>query len=215
MGDNRHQYGFRWARAWNSTAVPPVNEVPVASGLAFTLNGGAACDINEGDPVTRLNTGYVTVCEGTENTALSALGIVQGIGNHGCVFDGTNMSPINKVVNGGGVYGTNFERQTKLMITPADAGYWELDCDDKTTATTYAAYLAFFEENVDIVLTAGSEPKLDPMIDISTHAVTATLKWRIVQVSDTMENKDFSGKYVKLIIKANVWQGAASTALGV
>ena len=215
MGDNRHIYGFRWSRSWNANAVPPVIEVPVASGLAFTLNGGSACDLNVGDPITMLSTGYATMSAGTENSPLNTMGIIIGIGNHGKVYDGTTMAPNNKVPNGGGVYGTNYENQTKLLISPIDSGYWECDCDDKTSYTTYATYFAIVNYNVDHVLTAGSEPKADPMLDISTAATTNTLKWCIMGLSDTFENKDFAGKYVKLLVRSNIGQQPWSSTTGI
>lgn len=213
MSDNVHRYGFRWARSYNASAIPgPVNWVPVASGYNGSITGGSAIDINVGDPVVRLGTGYFAHAAGSETTVVAPYGIVVAIGK---VWDGSLMQSVNKVVNSGGVYGTNLNHQTMIGVVPIDQGYWEVDADDNTTATTRATYLALFGENVNHVLTTGSEPLADPMIDISTHATSNALTFRLEDLSNTVENKDLSGKYVKLIVKANLAQQPWSSATGV
>lgn len=214
MANNTYKYGFRWVGSFDGKSEPKPIPRPVASGLAYTPNGGSACDINVGDPVIQLNTGYVTIADGSEGSggALKTYGIVMGFGR---VFDGALMQPVNKLVNGGGVYGTNYERQTFVHVVPAANNIWEIDVDDNTTFTTYATYLAAIGENADHILVLGSEPKVQPRLDISTHATTNTLQWRIVGISQTQENQDYSGTGVKLYVTPNLTQQAPYNSTGV
>jgi hypothetical protein len=212
MADNRHLYGFRWSRSYNASAIPgPVEWVRLATAYNGSITGGSAIDTNVGDPMVGLSTGYFAHAAGSETTAVAAYGIVVGIGK---VWDGSLMQSVNRVVNSGGAYGTNLTRQTKIAVVPVDQGYWEIDCDDKTTATDLAGYLALKGENTNHVLTTGSEPLANPLLDISLHNTTALL-WRIVDVSDTIENRDLSGLYTKLIVKANVAQMSWSSSTGI
>jgi hypothetical protein len=47
------------------------------------------------------------------------------------------------------------------------------------------------------------QPRCNPVLDISTHATTAALMFRIVGVSKSRENADFSGANVKLLVQLN------------
>lgn len=211
MGDNRHLYGFRWATSYNGGRTPIPIWLPVASAYNGSISGGSAIDINEGDPVVGLSDGTVAHAAGAETTAVAPYGIVVGFGK---VWDGSLMQPVNKILNSSGAYGSNLTRQTKVAVVPIDQGYWEIDVDDNTTATTLAGYQAFVNENVNHILKTGSEPLADPMLHITGHATTNTLLFRIANISNSVENKDFSGKYVKLIVKANVAQMSWSSATG-
>ena len=214
MADNAKGHpGFKWVRAINGGKdMPAPSKVPVASAYQGAINGGSSIDINIGDPVRRLSTGYWAVADGSEGAAAGVTvgGIVVGIAPY---FDGTSMVPGNRLP-GATTYGTNFERQSFIYVVPANAGYWAIDCDDKVTATTYAAYLAFLGENADHVLTTGSEPKSNCLLDISDHK-TATAQWRIEEISGSAKNQDFSGLYVELIVRINEGQQPEFTATGI
>lgn len=214
MADNLHYRGFKWSFAANGgRPAPAVMWVPLASGYTFTINGGAVpLDLSPGMPVTRLSTGYWSHAAGNEaagNNGAPVDGIVAEIGPY---YDGTAMIRNNKFPSGQGVYGTNFERQTMIGIVDAAAGYWEVDCDDKTTATTYAAYLAFLGENADHRFV--DQANGDCMLDISTHG-TATAQWRIEYISKAASNVSFADSYVKLVVRVNESHNPPFTATGV
>lgn len=215
MADNAIKYGFRWHRAINGKNIPMPEEVIIASATSFDVNSGAQnVSLRIGDPVTRLSTGGVTLCDGSEGAGggVALYGIVVGVLPY---YDATAgyMRPSNSVPDAV-TYGSNLERQTKVLVVPAEAGYWEIDCDDAATATTLAAYQAFQGENCDHILCGASgETSAKPRLDISGHG-TATAQWRIIRVSPTAENQDFSGNYVKLIVRVNECQAPGFVATG-
>lgn len=216
MADNTHFYGFQWDNGANGRECPnPVTRV-VATGYQATNDGaGFSVDLNAGDPVKLVSDGTVALA----NTGDAVWGIIIGFNPY---WDGTRMVPTKKLP-GGTAWGTVEPRRSEVLVVPVDHGQvWRLDCDDKTTATTEAAYRAFVGENVTVDCPGDnsdtSNPKADPIIDISDHATTASLVWRIEGISQTLENKDFSGLYVKLLLKINKAQSAgwpATTIAGV
>jgi len=200
MANNVHKYGFRWARSVNGNQDPPVIEFTVADAYqAKADDTTTSVDLNVGDPVKMVNTGTVALAVTTNDV----FGIVTAVLPY---WNGTAMTPSNRLpgaTTGGGI----LERKSRVLVTPVKAGYWECDVDDNSTATTEAAYLAFIHENVDHTCvgdtTDANRPKADPRLDISGHATTNTLGWRIMGISKTLENVDFSGTNVKLIVDCN------------
>lgn len=201
--DNAQKYGFRWVKSISGKGMPHPMRVRIASGYAS--------NINVGDPISLLATGYGGLQVGSEGTQLANLGIVVGFEP---VYDAAQgfKVPVTKFVASGGVYGTNYEQQTIALVVPGHGSIWEVDCDDAVTATSYAAYFALIGENTDHVLTATTNV---PRLDISLHNTTA-LQWRIVDVSQTADNVDFAGNYVKLLVTPNNVQlvpGASTTGI--
>lgn len=217
MADNPIKYGFRWSLAHNGGRnMPQPEEMIVATSQAFNINGGAqGVALGPGDPVTRLSTGGANLCDGSEGAGggVALYGICVGVLPYYDVTFGY-MRPAG-LLPSAVAYGTNLERQSKILVVRAEAGVWEVDCDENSTATTLAAFQAFMGENCDHVLTGvvGATRAL-PRLDISTHA-TATSQWRIVGISKTAENQDYSGNYVKLYVTVNESQGPYFTATGV
>jgi hypothetical protein len=218
MADNRQCYGFRWSVAANGgRPLPAPERVIVASAQSFDINGGASnVSIGPGDVVRSASTGGVVLCDGAEGAggALSPRFIVVGVEPY---YDAANgVMAYGSVLPSDVTYGTNLERQSKLLVVPVDAGTWEIDCDEATTATTLAAYQAFIGEHAnhthDITAT---NTRPTPRLDISTHNTTSTLVWNIVGISPTQDNQDFSGNYVKLLVRANVVQLKTAGILGV
>lgn len=220
MADNQAAYGFRVFRvAGSPTGAPNVARWPVVSNYSSTTPvGTAACAIRPGDPVNLLASGMVqhlTISDATptEDT-MKCLGVCVGIdpvfntakGQFGAM-DRFSSLPT------GVVYGTNLERQSNILIVPAEGLEFEADCDDAVTATTLAAYQALVGENCAISYTAVA-PFATPRIDISTHVATSE-QVRIVGISPTMLNQDFSGANVKLIVRWNIVQNAPFTATGI
>lgn len=203
MANNKHRYGFRFSRNLSGAPdQPPIIEMPIVSGLQPQGAGAASVDLRIGDPVKQLSTGGIDLAAAGDALIF---GVVMGFTP---VWDGTKMVPRNKWP-GATAYGsglTPIERQTRAIICLAGNVVFEIDCDDATTATTQQAYLALVGENCDHILptdvTDTSNPKADPFLDISTHT-TNTAQWRILGISRTFENQDFSGLNVKLYVTAN------------
>lgn len=214
MTDNAKFKGLRWVSSISGVPTPKMIRGRVASGYTGTINGGSGnIDINIGDPVKLLSTGYFAHAAGNEaagNNGDAIWGVCGGVMPY---YDGTVMQ-VSSRLPANTVYSTNFERQSFIQIIPVMGNRFEADCDDATTATTEAAYLAFIGENVDHRLTTASEPKTNVMLDISTHATT-TAQWRIVDISQNRANVDFSGAFVKLIVECNEAQVVPYTATGV
>lgn len=204
MADNRIEYGFRWFRGFGGKPRPEPIPMTVATGTSFDVNGGAQnVSLRIGDPVKLANTGTVTLCDGTEDSSSAVHGIVVGVGPYYNSTDGV-MTPTRQLPDAT-AWGTVEDRKSQVWVCPADQGIWEIDCDEATTATTIAAYRLLIGENADHILTgAVGASYATPRLDISTHATTNTLQWRIWDISPTMNNIDASGNYFKLLVRANV-----------
>lgn len=215
MVDNPSRYGFRWHKGNASGAKPPIVECFIASAGSFDVDGGAQnVRLRAGDPVVRGNSGDVNLARGTENggTSAAAFGIVAGFKAY---FNGNAML-FEDTIPSDQVYGAVLERQTKALVIPLAPGMiFEIDVDDIVTATTEAGYQAFIGENCQHQLTgAVGAANAFPKLDISTHANTATFPWRIVGISKSMENWDYAGANVKLLVEANAAQHPFSNTTG-
>jgi len=200
MADNKTQYGFRWASAWNGGKSCPVPiKMTVASGQDDQDDGSNSVDINIGDPLKLLGTGGVTLALTTDPISFICVGILP----HWDAGQGV-MRPNSKLPNQT-TWGTVEARRSYVMCVPATAGLWEIDCDDSSTATTFAAYVALIHSNCNHVVagnTANTSAK--PEINITSAGATdEAFELRIMGISETAENKDFSGAQVKLIVAVN------------
>lgn len=200
MADNVQRYGFRLFRGQSGQYVHPIKRY-VADAYQATSDGAASnVDLNPGDPVKLVSDGTVALAITTNDV----WGIVAAVNPY---WNGTAMTPGSRLpgaTTGGGI----FERKSSVMIWELTPDMlFEADCDDAVTATTRAAYEAFVGENVDHVcladVTNAGRPKANPRLDISGHATTHTLGWRIRAVSESLDNQDFSGANVKLIVSCN------------
>lgn len=199
--DNRAGYGFRFKRSRWGRSLPNVVAEHVASAESFDVNSGAAnVRLRKGDPVHRITSGGITLSAGTENTTIPPKYIVMGIGPY---FDGSQM------VVGGDLpsdttWGTLYERRTKIWVCPVEEAFWEIDANNQTS-TTEAAYRLLVGTNANHVLT-GATGALHayPKLDMATAAVTESLAWRIEDISDTVDNIDFTGANVKLVVTINI-----------
>jgi hypothetical protein len=213
--DNPQLYGIRWYSG-NPSPMPAPRVGLVATATSFDVNGGISnAALRIGDPITmNSTTGMVTLCQGYEasgNNGNAVLGIVVGVMPY---WDAAQnlMVPAN-ALQSDIAWGTLLERQSKVLYIPAEAGIWEIDCDDAVTATTEAAYQAFINNNCDHTLAGASGTSLNPRLDISQQG-TATAQWRIEGVSPTLMNRDFSGNYVKLLVSVNEGVKGPYTATG-
>lgn len=201
MADNRHKYGFRFYASQSGSGRPACLEMLVASAYAGDVGGSVGVSI--GDPIDLLATGFVELSNDTA-TRDTLYGVVMGIAN--AKIDSNGKARPASYLPSGTAY-TLEETTSKLIVAPFGDSIWEIDADDAVTATTLAAYRAFVGENADFVYsrdTSNSDkPRANPLLDISTHAATAALHFRIVGVSKTRENADFSGANVKLLVQLN------------
>lgn len=216
-----HRKGFRFYKSVSGSANPTIERITLASAYRPTLTVSASpvyVDLDAGTPILRLSTGYGDLSFGTESDTPSTrvLGVVVGFGP---MYDGTKMDFRTYYPNAGITYGTNFERETFVHYIPAQSAWFSIDVDDATTATSYAAYLAFKGENCrhNLATTASQAlNKTDVMLDISDHNTTATFPWRIEDVVlNDPNNPDFAGSYVKLIVSCNVPQTGVGSATGI
>jgi hypothetical protein len=206
MADNVHQYGFRVWKGHESIAHGGIQRMRVASGYSPTV-GGNNVNINVGDPVKKVSDGTIAICAAGD----AVYGVVTRIHPY---FNGVRMTfgtnlPFNTV------YGSNLERQSFVTIHLAQGAIFEIDADDNVTATTQAAYTAFIGENADVNNVGDTvNQTVNPQLDISTHATTNTLVWRIVDISPRVD-LDYTGKFMKLLVTANVVQDAPYQTTGV
>lgn len=217
MADNRIGYGFRWPQGGGGPSMPKPIECFVVSGQTFAVNGGgSSLVLSMGDPVTRLASGGVTLCDGAEGGggAVAPYGIVVGLREY---YDSAQGKLVMSTgIPSGIAYGSNLSRQTKVLVVPLDlTQLWEIDCDDAVTATTLAAYQALLHSNANHRLSGATNGgRAIPRLDISTTNTTSTLVWRIEAISPTLENADYSGNYVKLLVKPNVIVGQSAGVAG-
>lgn len=208
--DNVHKYGFRWAAGQGPMPAPV--KLFVATGQDHVDDGATSVILRPGDPLKLVSTGGVNLAVTTNLPSYIMVGL-------GPVWDGTAMSPRRTFPNQN-AWGTVEARRPYVLGVPVKSGYWEIDVDDATSATTYAGYVAFIGENAEHTC-AGSatiDPVGrvgDPRLDISVHATTAGLGWRIEGISESVENRDFAGANVKLIVRVNDSQEAGSAATNV
>lgn len=196
MTDNVHQRGFRpFMGTTGRLPAQPIRMI-VASGYQGANGTPTNIDLCIGDPVKPVSTGTVAHAAAGDT---NIMGVVVGIAPFwdsglGAMRFGDRLP--------GATTSTLLERQSFVYVQPVTGCIFEVDCDDAVTATTYSAYFAFIGENCDHVYTTGSEPISDCNLDISDHKTT-TAQWRIVGVSPTMNNQDFSGANVKLLVMCN------------
>lgn len=211
MADNAVRYGFRWQRSAgvaSGLGAPDPRRVAVAS--AYQAAPGAVnCHLWPGDPVTKLSDGTVQLAA----TGGQIDGVIVGIGPY---YNATiGAMAFADFLPGGTTYGTNLDRTSYVWIVDPGLAVFECCCDENTTATTRAAYQAFVGENVDhILVPVTATAKATPLLDISTHATTNTLAWRIIDIPLRPEI-DFSGLNVPLLVMPNVVGQAAFQITGV
>lgn len=217
MADNPIKYGFRLARYRAGFSMASVEEAFCISGATFAGGSATAASLRPGDPIVRLSSGAVNVAPGTDGTPGDVLGIVIGVKQYLDPSFSNAVTARGNAVPSSVAYGTNLDLQTRVYFIPAEAAVWRIQVNDNSTATTFAGYQAFVGENCSHIHTAASNGlQLTPRLNISTHATTATLDWRIIGIPDPTI-QDFSGLNVDLEVICNrpqnftgagtMWQG--------
>lgn len=220
MADNVAIYGFRPYRGGlGSISQLQSVRVPVASAYSSaTPVGTAGVGFRAGDPVNAVTDGtvqHLVVSDGTPTeTTMKCLGVVVGIdpwydatiGQSGAMRRADNLPSPSPT------YGTNFDRQSNLLIVPAEGMIFEVDATG-TVPTTYAGWLALVGANFPLIYSAVA-PKAFPRVDVTTPALTAE-QIRVVGISPNLANQDFSGLNVKLLVAFNLVQQAPINTTGV
>lgn len=207
--DNRARYGFRPYRC----SFGEFNPVPmrVADAYQGTL-GGVNCDLNVGDPVVMVAAGTV------EHAAVT--GNIWGVVVQALQYYDTSNARIVSPVPGNRIPGASTggglaDRMSIVMVLPCIGITWEIDADDIVTATTFATYMALQGENADISYTAVTATrKAWPRLDVSDHKA-ATAQLRILEISPSRENVDFSGANVKMLVEVNEPQQPPGNTVGI
>lgn len=202
---NVRRPGFRWYQGRYQSGSPPIKRVPVATGYQGAINGGSNIDLTPGTPVRRLDSGYFESADGSEGAGggENIWGIMVGVDQY---YDGSALRKGSRVP-GATAYGTILDRTTWILVIPATAGLFEIDCDAALATPTEAGARALVGSNGDHIRVTGNEPDPDVFLDISDveakDAAPATAQWRVEAISDTQENQDFTGAYVKLVVSCN------------
>jgi hypothetical protein len=197
---NRSWGGFRYRGNLTAPGAvePRIEIVPVATGYATALYYG--------DPVKLATDGTLQAAAAGDRL----FGVFVGAEQY---WDGT-VKRKGLSIPAGVAWGTNVDRQTKARVIKATPGiYWELDADDGVTATTQAAHEAFIGENCEWVAGAATGEYSGAALDISTHATTATLSLRIVDIPNR-DQQDFASSRVKYYVEINLANYPAGTATG-
>jgi hypothetical protein len=211
MANNIQRYGFRLMGSLYGNMPKPIR-VRVASAYQGADKNSANCDLGPGDVLKEVSDGTVALAAGTD----AFLYVCVGVGQY---WNGTVMTN-NKVLPGGqGAYSTNLDRETWLWAVPVNGNIFEVDCGTAAGTATQAGYTTLIHNNVNHANNGDTTAvRANPQLDAANAATTNTLQWRILDISPTQENQDFTGLYVKLLVTANVSQAAAGfagTATGV
>jgi len=213
MANNTHRYGFRWVGSLDGSCYPKPQEGTVITAYQATISA-VNVDLNIGDPVELASTGTFQLAAGA-GAPSTLWGVIVGFSNVkvGLPLKGRKFNRLP-----GGTTWTTEENRSKVLVVPFGRNLWEIDVDDNTTATTLAAYRLLIGENCDLSystdVTDADRPKANPYLDISTHAST-TKDFRIINISQTALNQDFSGTNVKLIVCVNETGEAPFVTAGV
>ncbi len=206
MANNVHLYGFRWHSSKSGMPQPKPIPLAYATGQNDVDDGANSIQISAGDPLKLMSTGGVKVALAGEDVSYVAVGFTP-------VYNATSgvKEPSNRIPNAT-AWGTLENNRPYVLGVPVRGSYWEIDTND-AGATTYAGYVALINSNCTwAVAGAGTPRKADPMITSASAAVTAALGLRVVGVSGSTYNRDYTGLYVKLVVEFNEINDAGAPA---
>jgi hypothetical protein len=204
---NLQRNGFMFFKP-KSGVVGMVEPIP-----CFVASGYNTADLYVGDPVSWVNDGSVGRTAAGGGTGI--FGVITSILQFRNA-DGVLVRN-GKYIPSGTTWTADAER-TQVMVMPAVNALFEVDANDGSTITTIAGARSVAGENCDHVYgTADQGLALSgALLNISTHAVTATLQWRVLDVVNQPGN-DLTQTHGRYVVYANVlnnW-GALPAVLGV
>jgi hypothetical protein len=214
MANNRAKYGFRFYSSQHGTGRASGIESGVTSAYQANVgSGNVNVGISIGDPVAYNAAGNFELAE--DVTADRFFGVVVAIRN--ARIESNGKSRPASYLPGATSY-TNEVDRSSLIVLPFANNIWEVDAVGGA-ATTLAAYRLLVGLNANMIYTTDvtntDKPRARPELDLSTAAVTAGLDFRIMGVSKTQENQDFSGTGVKLLVQLNLGSDPALGTTGV
>lgn len=207
MANNTYNYGFRWHSNMFGGEQPKPVRMRVASGYD-AAPGGVHVNLRPGDWVKEVSDGTVQLAVAGD----ALYGVISSVNPYFDTGQQVMVYSDNGLPYANGVYGSVLERESSVMVIPANGVVWQAMCDDATTATTQAAYTAFVHENVDLINVAVTG-SAHPLLDISLHATT-TCQFRIIDLL-RRPDVDYSGLYVPLLVTVNEGRLPPFSASGV
>jgi hypothetical protein len=206
MANNRTAYGFRWVGSMDGSCYPKPLEFTVASGYQAQVSAEDV-GLSIGDPV-EFNTG----APGTGMIELGAAGgspsilwgVIAGFSN--ARIDANGMSRPTNYLPGGTTWTTE-QTRSKVLVVPFGRNIWEVDVTgNDSSEDTLAEYRAFQNKCCNLTYTRDvsnpNKPKAGPSLLIS-DVNDDEGDFRILMVSLTQDNQDFSGNRVKLRVVIN------------
>lgn len=168
--------------------------------------------IFDGDPVLSIADGSVEVA------ATVATDAVWGISYWARYNDAGNLRD-RTFVPADTTYTQDYLRSRVFVMPAFPATVFSMQADDDTTITTVAAARTLIWENCDAIGGAGgnTETGLSTFqLDISSRAVTATLGWRVIGISDEVDNSVIKDNASYLVInnRYDNWPGLTLPATG-
>lgn len=216
MANNVAKYGFRYYGSHLGGCCPKPMEFLVANAYQAQVSA-TDVDLNVGDPVMFNNSG--------PDTGFIELAAAGGTGRFWGVIVGFTNVKVGLPLKGrkysrlpGGTTWTTEENASKVLVVPFAGNIWEIDVTGNTSSfDTLTEYRTLVNKNCDLsyVLDVSDpdRPKANPRLDVSTNAET-TKDFRVVGVSKTAMNQDYSGNFVKLLVTVNE-SGQAPFSTGV
>lgn len=214
---NTHRYGFRFVRNLWGGDTPECETLPIASG--YQPNTGTPntdVNLNIGDPVSKLESGAVQLCtpgSGAATTTERCYGIVAGFTQ--ILIQGA-MRP-NAFYPGGTVYGsglTPYTLQTRVKVIPVVGREFEIDsaAAGGSSLDTYEQLQALVGAVATFtytpINTTSSNPKANPMLDLTSASDTATdtLQLRIQGLGRLDDKQDLTATNVSFRVVFNAVQ---------
>lgn len=204
---NYQRLGFMYHSMANGSAPPAAIPRQVATTYATALYPG--------DPVALVSDGSVAQAAAGGGTAIFGVmsHVVQYRNTDGVLVRNGRYLPASTS------YTADRERSMIAVIPCLPGVLFEVDGDDGSSIVTIANQRAAVGENCDHVYTsATADTGLglgSALLKISTHAVTATLQWRIVDILDQPGN-DPTVTHVRYLVACNTtgtqWAGTPALA---
>jgi hypothetical protein len=172
----------------------------------FIASGYNTADLYVGDPVSWVSDGSVVRTAAGSATAIYGVitAILQFRNSDGVLVRNGRYIP-------SGTTWTADAERSMVMVLPAANALFSVDADDGSSITTIAGARTVAGENCDHAFgTADQGLGLSAaVLDISTHAVTATLQWRVVDVLDQPANDllQTHGRYIAYANLLHNWAG--------
>lgn len=206
---NRAIGGFRWKRSLTGGTTPTVVYARVANNYGTRISFG--------DPLVLLSDGTVAVAVGSEGTQ----SVIYGVAN-GAEYMESGVRRKNRFLPASTTFTPTTVgsiQESYIEVILAAGAIFEVDADDGSTISTIAGAYNLVGENCDHVFTAGTAANGESatLLDISTHAITASLQWRILEISggiDPIDN-DVTLTRAKYLVTVNRGYQPMGTSSGV